>query len=79
MGNDPVLDGLLRTILEPRMADPNPTPVPAPLVCASCGCQHFLPLFRKPLPDGRVHCVLRCRYCGRTVTRVEAAPSPPTP
>lgn len=47
---------------------------PTGLVCANCGCQHFLVERTEHLAGGRIRRHRYCRNCGRRKTTIEYAP-----
>jgi len=45
----------------------------AGLVCRACGCQHFLVVYLKRLPNGVLMRRRECRHCGKRITTRESA------
>jgi len=41
------------------------------LECPRCGCRHFLVVYTRPMPGGRIQRRRECRHCGWRVTTVE--------
>lgn len=39
--------------------------------CRRCGCQHFLVLYTRPAPRGRIKRRRECRHCGARMTTFE--------
>ena len=46
---------------------------PRGLRCPRCGCGHFLVIYTRPQPQGRILRRRECRYCGRRLTTIEHA------
>jgi len=44
---------------------------PRGLRCPRCGCGHFLVIYTRPKPQGRIMRRRECRHCGRRLTTCE--------
>lgn len=48
-----------------------PEEEPRGLVCRRCGCQHFIVVYTRPAPRGRIRRRRECRNCRTRITTTE--------